>query len=292
MAPGSVGASAMRPAPEIRAASPDDIPAIRAILAAYGNDGPVRTGDIVGPYLGHLIARHRTLVSEWPGEIAAFGAVVDTGLVAHLADLFVRPDVVGRGIGRPLLAALFGKAPRRTTFASDDPRALPLYVRAGMTPLWVSLYLEGASAALPHGPRLETASAPPETLAGFERSWTGADRADDHAYWTSQAEADSFLVAERGEVVAIVHARARQVSAVRVIDRLLVRPAAEPVAPTLAALRRAGRGGAVTAAVQGPSPVVRALLDRGFQVTDRDQFMASEPGLVDPERLIPNPGML
>lgn len=282
----------MRPAPRIRAATPDDVPAIRAILAAYGNDGPVRTGDIVGPYLAHLIARHRTLVSAEPGGIVAFGAVVDTGLVVHLADLFVRPDVVGRGIGRPLLTALFGDARRRTTFASDDPRALPLYVRAGMTPLWVSLYLEGASAALPAGPGLETAPGEPATLAAFELAWTGADRADDHVYWSSEVGADSFLVAERGEVVAIAHARARQVSAVRVIDRLLVRPGAEPVAPTLAALRRAGRGGAVTAAVQGPSPVVRALLDHGFQVTDRDQYMASEPGLIDPERLIPNPGML
>ena len=46
------------------------------------------------------------------------------------------------------------------------------------------------------------------------------------------------------------------------------------------------------AAVMGPSPVLRALLDLGFQVTDRDQYMASEPGLVDPARLVPNPGML
>jgi hypothetical protein len=38
--------------------------------------------------------------------------------------------------------------------------------------------------------------------------------------------------------------------------------------------------------------VLRTLLDAGFMVEERDQFMASESGLVDPARLVPNPGML
>jgi len=45
-------------------------------------------------------------------------------------------------------------------------------------------------------------------------------------------------------------------------------------------------------AKEGPSPALRPLLDLGFRIADRDQFMASEPGLIDPARLIPNPGML
>jgi hypothetical protein len=48
----------------------------------------------------------------------------------------------------------------------------------------------------------------------------------------------------------------------------------------------------ILACIQGPSPVLRPLLDLGFRIADRDQFMSSEPGLVDPARLIPNPGML
>lgn len=279
--------------PQIRAATPDDIGDIRSILAAHGNDGPAPTVDIVGPYLAHIVAHHRAMVSESAGRIVAFGAVVDAGVAVHLADLFVRPDVVGRGIGRPLLTALLGDAERRTTFASEDRRALPLYVRAGMAPLWPSLYTAGAAAVLPAAPPgIETASADPATLSALELSWTGSDRAIDHAFWASQAGANSFVVAERGEVVAIAHARARQASGARVVDRLLVNPAADPVAPTLAALRRAGRDGVVTASIPGPSPVLRALLDLGFLVTDRDQYMASEPGLVDPARRIPNPGML
>lgn len=283
----------MRPAPTIRAATPDDIPAIRSILAAHGNDGPVVTVDIVGPYVAHLVAHHRAMVSESADGIVAFGATVDAGVAVHLADLFVRPDLLGHGIGRPLLAAVFGAATRRTTFASDDPRALPLYVRAGMAPLCVSLYVEGASAALPAAPPgMDLTSAAAGELAGLELTWTGVDRSIDHEFWASQAKADSFVISDRGEPVAIAHARARQASPVRVIDRLVVRPGADPLAPTLAALRRAGRGEAVLTLVMGPSPVLRVLLDLGFQVTERDQYMASEPGLVDPARLVPNPGML
>jgi GNAT superfamily N-acetyltransferase len=283
----------MQPGSEIRDATLDDVPAIRAILAAHGNDGPVTTVDVVGPYVRHLVVHHRALVT-WHGDaVVAFGAVVDAGVAIHLADLFVRPDRLGEGIGRPLLTALFGDAPRRTTFASDDPRALPLYVRAGLAALWVSLYVEGLSTVIPESPPgLDLEAADPTRLAALELAWTGVDRALDHALWGSMAEADSFVVADRGEPVAIAHARARQASPVRAMDRLVVRPGADPVGPTLAAFRRAGRGGSVMAAVQGPSPVVRALLDVGFLVTDRDQYMASEAGLVDPARLIPNPGML
>jgi GNAT superfamily N-acetyltransferase len=278
---------------EIRVATPDDIPSIRGVLAAHGNDGPILYADIVGPYVRHLVTRHRAMVTVEDGSVVAFGATVDAGVAVHLADLFVLPDRTGQGIGRPLLAALFDGAVRRTTFASDDSRALPLYVRAGLIPWWVCVYVEGAAAALPETPAsMETASAPPSRLAALELAWTGVDRPADHAFWASRAAADAFVVAERGEAVAIVYARARQASPLRIIDRLLVRPGADPVPPTLAALRRSARGGSVQAFVQGPSPVLRTLLDAGFLVEDRDQFMASEPGLVDPARLVPNPGLL
>ncbi len=277
----------------IRAATLDDVESIRVVLEAHGIDGPVAYADIVGPYVRHLVTHHRALVTEQNGEVIAFGATVDAGVAVQLADLFVLPDRLGEGIGRPLLAALFDGADRRTTFASADPRAMPLYVRAGMSPWWASVSVEGATASLPATPGdLETASADPSRLATLELAWTGVDRSIDHAFWASQAAADSFVVAERGEAVAICHARARQASPVRVIDRLRVRPGADPVPATLAALRRTGRGGPVRAFLQGPSPVLRVLLDAGFLVVDRDQFMASRPGLVDPARLVPNPGML
>ena len=277
----------------IRPATLDDVPAIRALLAAHDEDGPVTRVDIVGPYVRHLIEHAIALVTDRDGEVVAYGAAVDTGIVRQLAELFVHPDLLGRGIGRTLLDAVFDDAQRRTTFASADPRALPLYVRAGMAPLWPILLLEGDAArlAVPRGP-MEIEPADPGRLARLERDWTGADRPADHTFWASQAEADAFVVLESGEPIAVGYARARQVSAARAIDRLVVRPGVDPVPPTLAAIRHGGRGGPVAAYIAGPSPVLPVLLAAGFRIGDRAQFMASEPGLVDPARLVPNPGML
>jgi GNAT superfamily N-acetyltransferase len=281
--------------PAIREATEDDLPAIREILAAHGNDGPIVVADVVGPYLRHLLEHGRSRVAVEDGVVVGFGATIDTGPAVHLADLFVRPDRVGQGIGRPLLHESFGDAGRRTTFASDDPRALPLYVRAGMRPWWVSLYIEGPAPRLPGSPAgLTTRDAAAEELAAIEEGWSGNGRLAAWRHWAAQPIADSFVLLEGDAVVGIANARARQASPIRVLNRLVVHPDAgvDPVPVTLAAMARAGREGVVMAAVQGPSPVVRSLLDLGFRIADRDQFMASDPDLVDPARLIPNPGLL
>jgi len=288
--------SASRPAsdpPAIRPVTAADIAAIRAILAAHGNDGPVVVADIVGPYVAHLIERGRAGVALLDGEIVGFGAAVDTGRTVHLADLFVQPDRLGQGIGRPLLESVLEGAIQRSTFASEDPRALPLYVRAGMQPLWASLYLQGASDALPApAVRLRTETAAPDRLAALELAWTGFDRARDHRFWGAMPEADAFVVRDNGAVIAFGYARVRQAARIRVLDRLIIHPDAEPVGATLAALDRAGRGGPVLTCLLGPHPALRPLLEAGFRVVDRDQFLASDASLVDPARLIPNPGML
>jgi GNAT superfamily N-acetyltransferase len=277
----------------LRPAGLDDVPAIRAILVAHGNDGPIVIADIVGPYVAHLIARGRTKVAIIDDEIVGFGAALDTGRSVHLADLFVHPARLGQGIGKPLLAAVLEGAVQRTTFASEDPRALPLYVRAGMQPMWTSLYVQGASTALPPAPNtFRTESATPDRLAALEHDWTGHDRALEHAFWGTMPDVDAFVVRAGDAPVAFGYARARQAVPIRVLDRLVIHPDGEPVGTTLAALARAGRGGPVHVCLLGPHPVLRPLLEADFRVVDRDVFLSSDPAIVDPARLIPNPGML
>lgn len=279
--------------PSIRPATIEDLAAIRSILAAHGNDGPVVIADVVGPYVSHLIARGRTRVAIIDGEIVGFGAAIDAGRSIHLADLFVHPDRLGQGIGKLLLASVLDGAVQRTTFASEDARALPLYVRAGMQPMWVSLYVQGPSSALPPAPSsFRTASATSDRLAALERDWTGHDRAIDHAFWSTMPDVDTFVVHDGDALVAFGYARARQAVPIRVVDRLVIHPDGEPVGATLAALARAGRGGPVHLAMFGPHPVLRPLLEAGFRVVDRDVFLSSDPTIVDPARLIPNGGML
>jgi GNAT superfamily N-acetyltransferase len=278
----------------LRPATLDDLAGIRSILAEHGNDGPIGGADIVGPYVRHLIATGRTLVVEEGDRLAAFGSTIDTGRGRHLTDLFVRGDRLGGGIGRPLLEAVFADAWPRTTFASDDPRAMPLYIRAGMAPLWTLLYVGGTAADIPAADHALTAEdAGHEAIAALEREWTGLHRPADHAFWASQAEADPFTVRDgAGAVVAAGYGRARQRGPARAIDRLLIRRGREPLGPTCAALRRAARDGPVVACLPGPNPAVRPLLESGFRIEERDTFMASDPDVVDPSRLLPNPGML
>jgi GNAT superfamily N-acetyltransferase len=280
-------------APAVRRATVEDVPSIREILAAHDEDEPVSNADIIGPYLRHLIAHHRAMVSVDDGAIVGYGAVVDAGTSTHLADLFVRSDRLGQGIGRPLLGVLFGDSTHRTTFSSRDPRALPVYVRAGMAPRWVSLYLEGDGSSLPAlDGRLTITATEPARMADVERRWTGADRHLDHAFWASQADADAFLIADHQGPLAVGYGRASQGSSMRALGRLSVRPDADPVPAVIAAIRRTGRGGHVMATVPGPNPALPVLLEHGFRILDQDQAMASHPDLLDPIHLLPNPAML
>jgi GNAT superfamily N-acetyltransferase len=276
---------------EPRPATPADLADIRALLAAHGNDGPHERIDVVGPYVRHLIDHARAMVCREAGRLLAFGAAIDAGVAIHLTDLFVQPDRLGEGIGRSLLTALFDDRWPRTTFASDDPRALPVYVRAGMSPSWPNLYLDGDSTALPD-PGLATGPRTAAELAELERSWRDVDRPDDHAFWSTEPGADPFVVLDGGEALAFAYARDRQMNANRVISRLVVRPGADPWPVITAALRRAGRERGVGISVLGPSPALRPLLEAGFRVRDRDTFLTSELDLVDPARLCANPGML
>jgi GNAT superfamily N-acetyltransferase len=287
-------ASVPLPLPPIRPATLDDVPEIRSILAEHGNDGPHPAVDIVGPYLRHLIGAGHALVADEGHRLAAYGSTVGTGRGGrHLTDLFVRRDRLGGGIGRQLLDGIFADAWPRTTFASDDPRAMPLYIRAGMAPLWTCVYLLGPVSGLPAGDAdVRVESAEPGRLAELELRWTGADRAVDHAFWATQADADPFVVIDGDDVVAGGYGRARQKGPDRALDRLVIRPDCEPLGPIYAALRRAAAGGLVQACLPGPNPALRPLLAAGFRIVDRDTFMASEPDLIDPARLLPNPGML
>ncbi len=288
----------------IRPAEPADIPAIRGILAAYGNDDDPATrlgADIVGPYVTHLIAHHRALLAETAGGehdgfVVAYGAVTFAGSIAHLADLFVRDGLRGQGIGTRLLRALFADTTHRTTFASDDPRAMPSYVRAGMLPRWPLLYLDGSEDAVGRlDPAVhQTRDADPLALATLEALWTDNWRPADHAFWASQAGADAFVVIDGGgEPVALGYGRSRQLSASgRALDRLVVAPDADPVATVAAAIRRVPRGGSTSITLPGPHPALPMLLRCGFRITNQDTYMAGPADAIDLLRLLPNNGML
>jgi GNAT superfamily N-acetyltransferase len=276
----------------IRPAAEADAATIMAIWAANGDEIPEGGVDILTPYLRHLMSTGRVLVAEQADHVVGFGAVVVRAGVTHLADLFVLPDRFGKGIGGQLLTAVFGDAPVRTTFASSDPRAMPLYVRAGMIPMWPNLYLDIDSSSLPPPSPMVCEPADAEQLAQLEECWLGDSNVDDHRFWASLPDARPFAVLDGARPVAIVHARSRRTGRDRWINRLVMAPDSDTAAVLVAAYHHAAEHGRIGSCLPGPHRALHTLLAAGARIIDQDTYMASRPALFDPTRRITDGGIL
>lgn len=293
-----------------RAATVADIPAIARVAAAC--DEPIETPGIPGsPYAEHLLDRGTVVVAESEdGVVVGYASGVTIGIWRHVTDLFVHPGARDRGVGSALLAAVLDGAEAATGFCSQDPRALPLYVRAGMQALWPNLYLEGRPGRLPD-PELEVRLVTPDEAAAAEMDATGRDRGRDHEYWGTRRGATPFIVVDGTAILgagAAVHRRGRPG---RWLPHLAIAPGVDASAVALAALHATAPGGVIgppaepgrpagrdsaqpptSVCVPGAHPALPALLRFGFRIVDRDTFMATDPGLVDPARILPDPSLL
>jgi GNAT superfamily N-acetyltransferase len=284
---------------DLRAATAGDLAAIRAIADAEEAPPVAEDGgfpEALDAYYLHLITRGEVVVAEEAGRAVGFGATISSSRGVHLADLFVVRDRQGAGIGRAILDVLYAADPwPRTTFSSDDPRALPLYVRFGMRPLWPNLYLSGDGRRLPEpGGGLVVERVSWEEVAGLERDWWGVDRPLEHRFFASQPASVAMVVrAGDGRPVAAGDARSLLRGGGRWINEFFVAPGTPPHDPTVAALRwSADAEGRIGGCVPGPHPVVSTLVAAGFRVVDRDVYQASDATLIDPERVIVNTGIL
>jgi GNAT superfamily N-acetyltransferase len=280
----------------VRPGHAGDVPALAAILAA--NDEPMDWPDLPDlgwPYLEHLVTRARTIVAEADGVVVGFGGSVGVGRddVRFVTDLFVDPRRQSRGAGRALVAAVLDGAVERMTFSSGDERALGLYLRAGMRPWWPLLYLEIAAGTLAADDGVEAVPVDVAETVHWSQTWTGVDRSIDFTHYASLPEAAGFVVRDGGAVAAVGWARRERKRADgRWLDHASLAPDADPVRAVLGVLRAAANGERLTTAVPGPHPVVAPLLERGVRIAGRDTFCATDPGLIDLERLLPNPGFL
>ncbi|MER6580403.1 GNAT family N-acetyltransferase [Nonomuraea sp. NPDC001023] len=95
----------------IRAAVPDDLPALHDLAVAfYAEDGFTTPAQTLKANLARLIAEPgvRVAVSESAGRLVAFGITTTTfgleqGLYAELEDLFVAPEARRRGEAEQLI---------------------------------------------------------------------------------------------------------------------------------------------------------------------------------------------
>jgi mycothiol synthase len=91
----------------------------------------------------HNLRPDLSVVAEYEGRVAGFALVRDHGdKVAYVDLLAVHPDSAGKGLGSALLRTAYAVAAQagfrsgRLGVASDNPNAIRLYARAGMTQRW------------------------------------------------------------------------------------------------------------------------------------------------------------
>ncbi|HEY5351897.1 MAG TPA: GNAT family N-acetyltransferase [Streptosporangiaceae bacterium] len=278
----------------VRPAAPGDFLGIAKVAVATGQDEEWAGSDPA--YLAYLLEHGTLLVADRDGSVTGFGATRLIGdgpaAVSMLCDLFVHPGAHGRGCGRAILSQLWPGGPgrpRRMTFSSRHAHALPLYTRFGLDAWWPLLYLAGDVRAVPVPDGWTVAPASAAEVAAAEQGWTGVDRAADHRAWAARPHGQPLRAIRHGKLAAAGTAAGHgaEYGLVHLATAPDV-PAEDAVLAVLASLKVPG--GRARVCLPGPHPGVRRLFAAGWHLEDSDQFMATDPGLLDPRRAVPNPG--
>lgn len=281
---------------QIRDAAPDELAAAFAIYHDYEfHADPAPPPFQVPDYLPHVARTGRVLVAEERGRIIGYAGAIARGEIAFLTDLFVRPTAPAGAIGRALLGAILPATGRRCTCSTADPRAISLYVRAGMRLWWPQFALYGAAIAegslVGAAVEVEVARADHPALVDWERESGGRPRPEDFAFWAARG-AMALWFRRGGEILgyAIVRPQGGTVRhpQAATIGPVGVRRTADATACTLAALGwTRARATALCLMVPGPHPALATLLAAGFRIEDAYSFATSgdEP-FCDPRRYI------
>lgn len=272
---------------EVRSATLDDLPDLAQV--ALATNQPTEGTGADPRYATHLLTRGRLVVAVGDSRVVGYAAAISVLGIQQLTDLFVLPEVHGEGIGGQLLDAVWGEGGARATFSSGHPHALPLYVRAGLRPLWPLVYVTGDPVALPLPSRsLIVEDVAPEVAAEAESVLGGGDRRSDYALWSVRPQARTFVVSDGRRTVAAGATGADEpnveVSHLRVVESTYATDALLGVVGQLT--------DRATVAIPGPNDALPVFIASGWQVSDIDHFMATSDDLVDPNVLFPHPGLL
>ncbi|GAA1277764.1 hypothetical protein Psi02_80020 [Planotetraspora silvatica] len=257
---------------EIRPAGDGDVAEIARIATANGD------GDGANPrYVAHLRGNGGFLVAVTGDEVAGYCATRRIAGVTMLCDLFVDPARHGRGVGRSLLEAAFPNSGARFTFASQDPRAMPLYLRHGMRPRWPLLYLSGppGQSAEPSARRVDVLDA-----GAAESLLTGVNRTADYAYWALTPGTTGVLVYDDDGAVA-----AAGVAGPDNLIHLTTAGGHDPAA-TLRSALTVFDAPTVRLCLPGPHPAVEELLRAHWRIDTYDHHMSSIADIISSDRVL------
>jgi Acetyltransferase (GNAT) domain len=255
------------------------------------------------PYMQHVLQTGTMYVAEQNGEVLAFVGAITRGNITFLTDLFVQPAQQSGQLGKTLLHAVLPQDDLvHCTMSSSDPRALALYIRAGMRPQWphFALRLEKPARDMPLTPVIEIIEADPgdPALVRWDAQISGRLRPVDHLYWLREQRAVPLWFRRQGQIVGYAY--------IRLGAGTLWYPQACTLGPigvstpqdatdcVLAAVNWAlQRAEVLRIDVPGPHPCLATLLERGFRITYVDTFVSTtDAPFFDAQRYIASGGDL
>jgi GNAT superfamily N-acetyltransferase len=243
----------------------------------------------IPPYLSHVLRTGTLYVAEEDGKILAFAGAITRGNISFLTDLFVLPSFQSGKLGKALLQTVLPPDNLiHCTLSSSDPRALALYIRAGMRPWWphFALQLDKPTHVWSLATDIEIIEADSSDLALLRRDAriSGRPRPQDLQFWVREERAIPLWFRRRGRIVGYGYMRFgvkehSNPQACRIGPMGTDTPD-DATACVLAAIHWAMQQAVeIHIDVPGPHPCLTTLLERGFHIQSFDTFVSSASSL-------------
>ncbi|HEY7092048.1 MAG TPA: GNAT family N-acetyltransferase [Ktedonobacterales bacterium] len=289
----------------IRTPTMDDLPAVHAVWYTTETVGEANPPPIGEPHswLRHVLCTGTLLVAERDGAIIGFAGAIERGELVYLTDLFVAPETQSHGVGGTLLDAILPRDGRTlATIGSSDPRALALYIRAGMTPGWpdFQIHVERERWRPPdltlNAVEMSEAARMGADLLAWDAKISGRPRPEEHEYWVDECAGTPFWFQRAGERIGYGYVRLAPETPLQPADMAVVGPvgardSADAAACVLAAVGWAlERSPVARLLVPGPHPALSPLLTAGGMIEYVETFLCSAPPCVDATRYLPSDG--
>ena len=248
------------------------------------NPHPPSAGD-TPRYLRHVLQTGTLYLAEQDGKVLAFAGAITRRNITFLTNLFVLPAQQSGQLGKQLLHAILPQDDLvHCTVSSSDPRALALYIRAGMRPQWpyFALQLEKPAHEKPFTSDMEIIEADPAdpALVRWDAQISGRPRPMEHQYWVREQQAVPLWFRRQGQIVGYGYIRLGAGTLWHpqacVLGPIGVSTPQDATACILAAIHWAlQRADTLHIDVPGPHPCLATLLEQGFRISYVDTFVST-----------------